>query len=168
MKNLITKTVLICSLLIVFTSCKEKQDPTETNKINQQKNEQLFSNTMLKHLNAVTTKDIKTLKTTMSPKGNMQLILPGTEIIETVDGFINYHIAWFKSTGWAFETKILNTTVGEKMGIAITEAVYREADRNGKPYFNRMIVSYGLEKIDGTWYVIKDHASSIEKSTDKK
>jgi len=30
-----------------------------------------------------------------------------------------------------------------------------------------MIVSYGLEKIGDTWYIIQDHASSIEKSTDK-
>jgi len=38
--------------------------------------------------------------------------------------------------------------------------------RDGVPYFNRMIVSYDLENLDGAWYVIKDHASSVEKSTD--
>jgi len=52
--------------------------------------------------------------------------------------------------------------------MAITEIVYREPERNGEPYFNRMIVSYVLEKIDGHWCIIKDHASSVEKSTDKK
>ncbi len=46
--------------------------------------------------------------------------------------------------------------------MAVTEIVYREPEREGKPYFNRMIVSYDLEKIDGKWYIIKDHASSIE------
>ena len=52
--------------------------------------------------------------------------------------------------------------MGDKMGMAVTEIVYRETEREGKPYFNRMIVSYDLEKIDGKWYIIKDHASSIE------
>ena len=43
-----------------------------------------------------------------------------------------------------------------------------EPERDGKPYFNRMHISYTLEKQNGQWYVIKDHASSVEKSTDKK
>ena len=29
-----------------------------------------------------------------------------------------------------------------------------------------MIVSYDLQKINGQWYFIKDHANSIQKSTD--
>jgi len=31
-----------------------------------------------------------------------------------------------------------------------------------------MIVSYDLKKIDDKWYIIKDHATSVEKSTDKR
>lgn len=117
---------------------------------------------MQKHLDAVTNRDIETLKSTMSPEGEMQLILPGSEIIYSVDGFMDYHEEWFSDSTWTFETKILNTRMGDKMGMAVTEIVYRETEREGKPYFNRMIVSYDLEKIDGKWYIIKDHASSIE------
>ena len=123
---------------------------------------------MQTHLDAVSNKDIETLKYTMSPNGDMLLILPQSEIMEGVDAFINYHIDWFAvNNGWTFEPKILDTKVGETLAMSITEIVYREPDRDGKPYFNRMIVSYDLEKIEGQWYVIKDHASSIEKSTDK-
>ena len=52
------------------------------------------------------------------------------------------------------------------MGIAHTEIMYREPERDGKPYFNRMAVGYALEKIDGRWYVVKDQMCSLEKSTD--
>tara|TARA_R110002073_G_scaffold57778_4_gene146683 strand:+ start:89657 stop:90028 length:372 start_codon:yes stop_codon:yes gene_type:complete len=123
---------------------------------------------MEKHLDAVTNRDLETLRSTMSPNGNMQLILPSTEIINKVDGFMKYHEDWFSDPSWTFETKILNTEIGEFMGMAIVEIVYREPDRDGGPYFNRMIVSYDLQKIKGQWYIIKDHASSVEKSTDKK
>lgn len=27
-----------------------------------------------------------------------------------------------------------------------------------------MIVSYGLEKINNNWYIIKDHATTVEKT----
>lgn len=153
---------------ILFVSCvdKEQKKPLIDYEV---KNEMVFVETMQKHLNAVTNKDLATLKSTLSPNGNIQLILPKTEITNTVEDFMKYHKEWFAvKTPWTFETKILNTEIGKELGIAIIEIVYREPERNGKPYFNRMHVSYALQKIDNNWYIIKDHASSIEKSTDKK
>ena len=62
------------------------------------------------------------------------------------------------------ESKIIDLTIGDSLSIAITEQLYKEPERNGKPYFNRMQVSYGLQKFNDQWFVIKDHASSIEKT----
>ncbi|MDO6597196.1 nuclear transport factor 2 family protein [Oceanihabitans sp. 2_MG-2023] len=164
--NRIPCVFIMLSFLLLSCEKKEHRNPLIDYSA---KNELLFVETMQKHLNAVSNKDLKTLKSTLSPKGNMQLILPKTEITNTVADFIAYHKAWFASkTPWTFETKILNTEIGTDFGIAITEIIYREPERNGKPYFNRMHVSYALQKIDNTWYIIKDHASSIEKSTDLK
>ena len=118
------------------------------------------------HLNAVRQHDFEALKRTVPASGPMHLVLPNGAHFATAEEFLSLHEEWFQDTSWTFETKILNTDIGDKIGLATTEIVYREPDRNGEPYFNRMIVSYGLEKIDGQWYVIKDHASSIEKSTD--
>ncbi len=170
--NINFSIVMVISLLLSVFSCTEnvsnKSDlQLEADRL---KSEKVFTETVKKHLNAVSNKDIATLKSTMSPQGKMQLILPGSEIINSVDGFMKYHEDWFRdtTTTWTFETKILNTEVGDKIGMAITEIIYREPERNGVPYFNRMIVSYVLEKINDEWYFIKDHASSVEKSTDKK
>ncbi len=123
---------------------------------------------MQKHLDAVSNRDLATLKSTLSPEGTMYLILPQTEMTSTVDEFMEYHEEWFADTtaNWTFETKILNTAIGDSLGMALTEIMYREPERDGKPYFNRMMVSYDLKKSENNWYVIKDHASSIEKSTD--
>lgn len=71
----------------------------------------------------------------------MILILPNSEVKYTVDSFIKYHTDWFKEQNWTFEAKILSVKVSDKLGITIVEAIYRESERNGKPYFNRMIVS---------------------------
>ncbi len=152
----------------LFVSCvqKEHKNPLINYEV---QNEMFFVETMQKHLDAVTNKDLAALKSTLSPNGNMQLILPQTEITNTVDAFMKYHEDWFAAQiPWTFETQILNTQIGETFGIAITEIVYREPERDGKQYFNRMYVSYALQKIKGKWYIIKDHASTIEKSTDKK
>ena len=131
-----------------------------------EENENAFIAVMDKHLAAVSARDMETLRSTLSPYGEMQLILPSTEIIDGVDGFMEYHREWFELPNWTIETEILNTEIGEMVGMAVISFIYREPDRNGRPYFNRMIVSYDLKKINDEWYVIKDHASSIEKSTD--
>ena len=159
-------------LLITFAifNCNNTTKKTETiNAIeaNKQANQTDFNIVLEKHLNAVTNKDLKTLEATLSPNGNMLLILPKTETTNTVAEFVAYHKEWFAADlEWSFETKVINTSIGETLGMAVVEIVYREPLRDGEPYFNRMIVSYDLEKIDGTWYFIKDHASSVEKSTD--
>ncbi len=167
--------IIACLVLIVSAvfSCREEtakeEVAVEKNQINSnpKDNEKEFIELMKKHLDAVSNKDIESLASTMSPNLNMQLILPQTEIIEGVEAFLDYHKEWFKDTTWTFTTKILNVEVDRNIGMAITEVLYQEPERDGKPYYNRMTVSYLLKKYDDKWYVIKDHASSVEKSTEK-
>ncbi|MCK8481129.1 nuclear transport factor 2 family protein [Psychroserpens algicola] len=161
--KLITKTLLLLSVFICL-SCKKDIKHKTSKDTSDYKTE--FVAVLQKHLDAVSQKDLSTLETTLSPSGKMQLILPQTEVTNTVKEFVEYHREWFKDTTWSFKTKIKDTTIQPAMGIAIVEIVYSEPERDGKPYFNRMTISYALEKQNGIWYVIKDHASSIEKSTD--
>lgn len=146
----------ILSFLLIFlcSCCNNSNDET------------MFESTLQKHIDAVANKDIDYLKSTMSTEGDMQLILPNSEIIYGVDKFIDLHIDWFKDTTWTYEAEIVDMMIGSKYGSAVTEVIYKEPDRNGKPYYNHMIVSYVLEKSDGQWYIVLDHASSISKSTD--
>ena len=160
---------IILFLALALFSCESTQQtsPEEIEKIKLELKTSMEKK-MKQHLDAVTNRDLTTLKSTMHPDGKMQLILPGAEIFDGVDAFMNYHSEWFSdtTTQWTFETKILNSEVSENLGMAITEIMYKEPERNGKPYWNNMIVSYVLENVNGTWYIIKDHASSIKKSTD--
>ena len=121
---------------------------------------------MTAHLNAVSNQDLSALAATLSPTGEMMLILPGQEIIHGVAGFLSFHETWFAQPDWTFETEILHLTVDSGLAYAVVQIIYREPERNGQPYFNRMIVSYDLQKVAGQWYVVKDHASSVQKSTD--
>ena len=158
-KNLFILLCFIGSLSACNKSVKQQQ--------NDESEQMAVLLTMEKHLAAVSNKDSASLAETLSPSGHMQLILPSTEIIPGVDGFMKYHNDWFKNPDWTFETRILNSKVGSLLAMVIVEIVYQEPLRDGKPYFNRMTVSYVLEKTEGQWYVIKDHASSVQKSTDK-
>ncbi len=162
--------LLVCCVCVFtgFTSCKEKQvakiEPVVQNQV---LNKELAEAAMLKHLDAVSNRDLETLASTLSPDGDMLLILPGTEIIEKASGFLENQKEWFESGDWTFETKILHLEVGETVASIVVEAIYKEIEREGIPYFNRMHISYVLKKVDKKWYVIRDHMVSVEKSTDQ-
>nr|WP_321221894.1 nuclear transport factor 2 family protein [uncultured Psychroserpens sp.] len=161
MKQYLKYQTLVFVLTICFClSCKEN-----SNFESKLENETAAKTVLTKHLEAVSNKDLATLKTTLSPKGNMELIQPGLEVIYNVDGFIKFHEEFFEVPNWTFTTKILSMDVGDKIAVATTEILYEEPERNGLPYFNRLTVTYTLEKQNGSWYIIKDHASSIEKTT---
>jgi len=162
------KYFYILTIVISILSISCNNQPPAINEADREKLKTSFYETLELHLKAVSNRDLSTLKSTMSPKGNMELILPGTEIISTVDSFLTFHEKWFQEANWTFETKILQTDIGHEIGTAIVESMYRELDRNGQPYFNRMHISYVLKRIDNRWYLVQDHASSVEKSTDKK
>lgn len=152
-------SILLLSFLLIACQQSAKEN------ISQEENEQQFVSALRKHLDAVEAKDLKTLKTTMSPSGNMELIQPNMEIIKGVDGFMKFHETFFNHPNWTLKFKITSKDVGNKIGVATTETLYQEPERNGKPYSSRMTVTYTLEKVNGKWYVIKDHASFISKST---
>lgn len=162
-------TLNLILLTLVLHSCKEETTlkPKQITQ-NQALNEKLALSAMQEHLDAVSNRDLKTLEGTLSPEGNMQLILPGTEIIEKTEGFMDYHREWFETDDWTITFRILNSEVGEEIAMVVVESIYKEPERDGKPYFNRMSISYDLKKINGKWYVIKDHMASIQKSTDLK
>lgn len=153
-----TKRSLLHIFLILLAACESSVIDIE---------KEAAHTAMENHLNAVSKRNINDLMATLSPDDEMTLILPQSEIIDSKEGFIEYHRKWFEDQSWTFEYKILKLKAGTYFSIAVVEVLYKEPERNGKPYFNRMIVSYVLEKKQGKWCVIKDHASSIEKGVGK-
>ena len=161
-------TILLLLVLSIF-SCNNTTKPIVKVDVKaiQEANKKAFHFVLNKHLEAVPNKNLEAMKRTLTPNGNMQLILPSTEPTYTNADFMQYHKDWFAADlEWSFTAKVLNTSIGKTHGMAIVEVVYSEPLRNGKPYFNKMIVSYDLQNINGHWYFIKDHASSVKKSTD--
>ncbi len=156
----------IILLLVLFISC-DKKDTTTNEENNRKKNEVAAKVTLKTLLKSIEEKDLESLKTTMPPTGKIELIMPGRAISHSVDEFVTLHQNWFKDTTWTMQTNILNLRIDQNIAFATTDAVYKEPERNGNPYSNHMIVSYVLEKVNNKWYVIKDHACSLKKSTDK-
>ena len=120
------------------------------------------------HLRAVSSRDLAGLAATLSPRGDMQLTLQARPISRSVDTFLAFHEGWFADTSaWTWDGRILDLEAGCRLCVSTVEATYREPDRDGAPYFNRMAVGYTLRREDGgAWRVVRDQAVSLERSTD--
>jgi len=163
--------VLLLGFSFVFSAChdsslhsNQRVEIKPKPKYNQAENEAEFTATLEKHLNAVSTRNLSELSSTLSPDGDTRLILVSRELTDTNSDFMAFHEEWFQDTTWTFDTKIKDIEVSEKMGLAIVEALYKEPRGNKEPYTNRLAVSYVLKKINGMWYVINDQSCSIEKT----
>lgn len=159
--------ILLVSMVSCTTKTKNVTIPQNASGISQLENDTQCKDALRVHLDAITAKDIATVKNTLpAPNAPMHFILPDGTQMATAGEFIKMHDDWFKdtSTDWKLDFTILYVHTNGNLGFALTEGMLTEPDRGGKPYFHKMYISYVLEKQDGKWLVIKDHASTIEKS----
>ena len=172
-QNFFTNSSLLGIALLLSTSClnseteglaNETVKPTNITKEKADVNiEQRFKTTLETHLKALEGKNLAALKPTLPKVGDIHLTLPDGVIINTTLGFIEMHEKWFSEPGWTIEHEIIKSENSNDYGYALVKAVYREQERNGKPYMHEMFVSYDLKNENGNWVVVKDHASTIKK-----
>ncbi|MCB0705537.1 MAG: hypothetical protein KDC34_09525 [Saprospiraceae bacterium] len=124
-----------------------------------------FTAALENHLATVRNKDYESLVNTLPEREYpMQLILPDGTRMQTVGEFLDMHQEWFQDSSWTMDTQILFADRQGDYGMAVVEAMYREADRGGKPYFHKMYITYALKEFEDKWLVVMDHASTVEKS----
>jgi hypothetical protein len=151
-------------LAVVFLPACQPTADTEQNVLVSEGSDEGFRLVLEKHLEAVANKNFTQLKETVPENGELVWILPNGGSFMKVEEFLENHEAWFQDTSWTMTTKIVQADWGQDYGTAVVEADLREPERNGKPYFHRMFISYGLKKVGDDWKVVLDHASTIEKS----
>ncbi|NQV29817.1 MAG: nuclear transport factor 2 family protein [Candidatus Marinimicrobia bacterium] len=159
--SIFTRFIFLSLFIFLIGSCSS--DQSESDKSVQNYNQ--FVATLESHLAAISEKSFESLLITLPTDNEFFLILPGSDTRTQKSEFIKYHEDWFHDTTWTFDSKITHTEIGDEIGIAIVDIIYKEPSRDGKPYFNHMIVSYALKKYDSQWRVFLDHASSIEKTS---
>ena len=124
----------------------------------------LFHASLRQHLNATFNRDIETLESLMSPDGMMYMMRPNTQVIHSTESYIDYHRSWFADDRWKLSGSITDSHVGTDVGTAVVDVRYEIPNLNGKAYWNELVISYVLKKVDDKWYVISDHSSSKRKS----
>ncbi len=116
-------------------------------------------------LSSLEERDIESFRTNMASADEMDLILTNGDIITSVDSFVELHRGWFQDTTWSIRHELVDFKFYGNFATSTVKAYYNEPDRNGRPYFHNMLVSYVLRQADdGDWMIIKDQATTFDKS----
>lgn len=154
------KSIYLLFIGMLLFSCKPTAEPTYPQTVRDQ---------LSAFLKTIENKDIDGMNAFMPTDGKLEFILPDQQSY-TAKEFIDFHSGWFQdtSTTWSMPHTIKDLKVNGPLATATVHGRYQEPLRDGKPYYNVMAITYVLENQNGKWVITKDHACSIEKSTDPK
>ena len=123
-----------------------------------------FQGVISDHLNAIATKNMDMLKKTVPDSGAFNLIVPTGKMMSSVEQFLAGYEAMFKDTESSFTSEVINSDYTSEFGTAVVYSTLEDPDRDGAPYFHKMLFTYNVKKIDGSWKIVSSHATTVEKS----
>ncbi len=158
-----TRPAVLFILTLLLSSCVLNIDRTREGRTAGEVHRQ-FERDTANHLRSISEKDIELMKTTLPETGELYLTLPDGSMTTTVEEFVSGQSEWFDTVDFTFETELIKSEHGPEYGYMLVFADYRVPERDGRPYYHRMFVSYVLRHEDDRWVVIKDHASTLSKT----
>ena len=119
------------------------------------------------HIASIAARDVDAYADTLTERDDLQLIFPGGERIDGVEGVIDFHEDWFDDEKWVFSIEVLKTQVGADMAYAFTKTSYQD-EEGAPPRFAWLVLVFALE--DGEWKLVHDQNTRIpdEESGDAK
>ena len=123
-----------------------------------------FQNAISDHLYAIATKNTDMLKKTVPDSGAFNLIIPTGKMLTTVDEFLAGYEAMFADPESTFTSEVINSSYTSDFGTAVVYSTLEDPDRDGSPYFHKMLFTYNVKKLDGAWKIVSSHATTVEKS----
>jgi ketosteroid isomerase-like protein len=124
-----------------------------------------FKTALAAHLDAVSSRNLDGLKSTLTHSEALDLYLPNGKMLSSKSEFIEFHQNWFRETGWTMHFEPVSSAVTRELAIATVRTRYEDTV-DGKPYWseNWLTLVFKLEK--GEWRLIHDQNTRIRSSAD--
>lgn len=115
-----------------------------------------FVQTLQKHLDAVANRDLDALLATVSQKPGLTLVMPNGKIIAGFVAYRDFHQTWFADPDWTFSPKVESTLLTPELCHAAIAVEYKDLDREGNPYEQKLYLSLLFRLEQGHWLLVHD------------
>lgn len=114
-----------------------------------------FDEQLATHFEAVRTRDLQKLKSTLTAEENLELILPGGKRTTTKAEFVAFHVDWFASKTWTMRFEPISRIETANMAVATVRTHYEDV-QDGKPYVSENWLTLIFRNEDGRWALVHD------------
>jgi len=116
-----------------------------------------------RYVQAIHNSDIETLFTTVMDKNDFFFLTSTGDLIDTREGYYNFHADWFKETEWEMPVELLNTYEGDQYGYSTAIFHYRSKLADGRMYNLDSYFTLIFNKEKGHWKVVADVCTPISR-----
>lgn len=115
------------------------------------------------HLEAVSAKDLKTLRSTLTSGEILPVYFPNGRLTRTKAEYIAFHDAWFKEAGWTMTFSKPETIVTRDLALATVATRYDDII-DGKAYWSENWLTLAFRREQGEWRLVHDQNTRIRAS----
>ncbi|KPJ50972.1 MAG: hypothetical protein AMJ41_00595 [candidate division Zixibacteria bacterium DG_27] len=108
--------------------------------------------------------DLEGLFSTVTDKDKFFFVTGGGKLIDTRQGYYEFHQRWFNATGWEMPVELLEVYEGEDYGYTNAIFHYREEIPEGGSYILDSYFTLIFHKEDGKWKVVADICAPISRA----
>lgn len=115
------------------------------------------------YVKAVQKSDLKTLFTTVTDDEKFFFLTSGGKLIDSRQGYHEFHEEWFKETGWEMPVDFLEAHEGKSYGYTTAIFYYKSKLPEGGMYHLDSYFTLVFHKEEGMWKVVADICTPISR-----
>ena len=113
------------------------------------------------YINCIHATDLEGMMSTVTEGPEFVFLTTSGRIIDSVEGYRQFHVEWFAETGWEITFEILAVHEGIDLGFVLSKYHYEGLTPDGEPYSSDSYFTLIFRREDGMWKAIQDQITPI-------
>ncbi|WP_265571276.1 DUF4440 domain-containing protein [Sphingomicrobium nitratireducens] len=120
-----------------------------------------FESVVRAHVAAIQTRDIETIRATITRGETLLLIFPTGRMTQTREEYLAFHDMFFGVEGWTMEAEPIAFDVRGTYGHALYRTRFDEDGPDGPMEAKSSLLTFGFALEDGEWRLVHDQNTRI-------
>ena len=122
-----------------------------------------IKDTFDQYVKSVQNSDLKGLFSTVTGKNDFFFLTSTGDLIDTREGYYNFHADWFAESEWEMPVELLNIYEGDQYGYSTAIFHYRSKVPDGRTYNLDSYFTLIFHKEKGQWKVVADVCTPVSR-----
>ncbi len=113
------------------------------------------------YIDCIDATDLEGMMSTVTGGPEFVFLTTSGSIIDSVEGYHQFHVEWIAEKGWEITFEILAVHDGTDLGFVLSRYHYEGLTPDGEPYSSDSYFTLIFHREDGMWKAIQDQITPI-------